>query len=384
MQFKSFILKFLVFVSLLCICITGCSEKTTTSKDDEVANETGFEDSEYVSAFGDWYLNEYKDEFGDSTGSTFIYTTCDGTFENTATSGSELAVGVYYDSFNQAILIRLLEYQKTKATYLSSSDISMKCKVGEYVFEDTPIGEAPNGELILSESNRYYKDIIAYLEEGEEIRTIIYIDNSKYNFTIKGSGFKEAVEEQEKREEAAGISGTYKNADYAQFQFDSEYLDWFTIKQITPTSGTITKASKSGSATLDYTYDPSSKILKVVPDADWEYRCNYDQFIVTDSVLLVDYGTIEGEIPNEGTFDATTKWLSPINKATKIYEFSKDGTFVRYGTDYEGNAIETQTGSYSITDSFLFEQWPNGSTKVDYILDGKLYTWGQTVYVIDK
>ena len=88
MKLKTFNMKYVVIISLLCLCMVGCSGEKTTSEDSEVATEakTGSEDSENTSVFGNWHVNDYEDEFGDSTSSTFIYTVCDGTFENTATS----------------------------------------------------------------------------------------------------------------------------------------------------------------------------------------------------------------------------------------------------------------------------------------------------------
>jgi len=365
---------FLVIFSCVVFSACGSSQANTGNESNkEAANYT-----ENEKVYGAWYVEEYKDDFGDSTGSMFVYTMCEGTFENTATSGSDLAVGVYYDSSYNAFLIRLLEYNDTKATYLSSSDITMKCKVDEYIFEDALIGDAPNGDLIISENNKYYKTFYNYLDEGKEIRTIICIDNSKYNFTIRGKGFKEAIDEKAARIESAGISGTYKNSHVTS----PDYTDWFTIKQITPTSGTITAASKSGSATLDYIYDPETYILTVIPNADWTYRCSYDRFIVNDVVLVPDSGSVEGEIPDEQYFDATIKWSSDENKATKIYEFKKDGSYTIHGTDYKGEAIETDTGTYTIIDSFLLAKKSSGLVWTYYIFNGKLLN--QTPYVIDK
>ena len=70
-------------------------------------------------AYGDWLVGNYVDDFGDPTGETYIYTVSTGTFSNTATSGSDLTVGIYYQP--DAFKIRLLEYNNTKAIYYSSS-----------------------------------------------------------------------------------------------------------------------------------------------------------------------------------------------------------------------------------------------------------------------
>ena len=389
MKKKTFLLASCLICALLVFNLSGFGspESPSTNKDtstsiadDKETDEGNAADNENKNVFGDWFVEEYKDDFGDSTGSTFCFTMSDGTFSNSATSESELVAGVYYDLYHPVFLFRLLEYGNTKASYLSNASISIKCKVGDYVFEDTLIGDAPNGELILSEKNKGFKQIYSYLEDGEEIRTVIYIDNSKYSFSISGNGFKSALSEQEKRKELAGISGTYKDA-----TLTGEYAEWFVIKQVTPTSGTITSASKSGSATLDYTYDPDTHVLTVVPDDDWTYRCLYDKFIVDDIVLLPeDGGTVEGVIPDKSSFDATIKWSSAKNQATHTYEFKKDGSFIEYGTDYEGDETETKKGTYTVVDSFIIKKYSAGYIWTDYNYNGKLYSATTGVYVIDK
>ena len=377
MKHKVCLLSLCLISVLIGTCLSACEGTPTTTTANEGQSLGDIVNNEDVNTGGDWLVGETVDEFGDSTGSTFCYTTCMGTFTNSATSGSDLAAGVYYVSSRQVFLFRLLEYNKTDATYLSNADISIKCKVDEYVFDDTLLGDAPNGYLILPRNNKSYKKIYDYLIEGKDIRTVIYIDNSKYSFAISGNGFKDALSEQDDRKKQIGISGTYKNSVWSE-----EYGDWFTIKQESPTSGTITAASHSGSATVDYIYDPSTCVLSVTPTSDWTYRCVFDQFIVTDTVLLPDdRGTVDGIIPDKSTFDATIKWSSAKNKATDIYEFKADGTFIEYGTNYEGVDTETKTGTYKLVDSIIIKNYSKGYVNVDYSFNGKLYS---DVYMIDR
>lgn len=377
MKRKVCLLSLCLISVLIGSCLSACEGTMTTTTTNEGQSLDDIVNNGDEKACGDWLVGETVDEFGDSTGSTFCYTTCMGTFTNSATSGSDLVAGVYYVSSRQVFLFRLLEYNKTDATYLSNADISIKCKVDEYVFDDTLLGDAPNGYLILPSNNKSYKKIYDYLIEGKEIRTVIYIDNSKYSFAISGNGFKDALSEQDDRKKQIGISGTYKNSVWSE-----EYGDWFTIKQESPTSGTITAASHSGSATVDYTYDPSTCVLSVTPTSDWTYRCVFDQFIVTDTVLLPDdRGTVDGIIPDKSTFDATIKWSSAKNKATETYEFKADGTFIEYGTNYEGVDTETKTGTYKLVDSIIIKNYSKGYVNVDYSFNGKLYS---DVYMIDR
>ena len=377
MKHKVCLLSLCLISILIGTCLSACEGTPTTTTANEGQSLGDIVNNEDENTGGDWLVGETVDEFGDSTGSTFCYTTCLGTFTNSATSGSDLAAGVYYVSSRQVFLFRLLEYSKTDATYLSNADISIKCKVDEYVFDDTLLGDAPNGYLILPSNNKSYKKIYDYLIEGKEIRTVIYINNSKYSFVISGNGFKDVLSEQDDRKKQIGISGTYKNSVWSE-----EYGDWFTIKQESPTSGTITAASHSGSATVDYTYNPSTCVLSVIPTSDWTYRCVFNHFIVTDTVLLPDDGgTVDGIIPDKSTFDATIKWSSAKNKATHTYEFKADGTFIEYGTDYEGVDTEKKTGTYKLVDSIIIKNYSKGYVNVDYSFNGKLYS---DVYMIDR
>lgn len=377
------LLYFLIFAGISC-CLGACgsSEVKTSAgsveeKDSEAeTDENDSQNKERKSVFGDWMIQNYVDEFGDSTGNTYCQSICSGTFENSATTGSDLMVITSYDLSHELFLFQLFEYNDNKATYLSSSDMSIKCKIGEAIFEDTLIGTPPDGFVAPATNN---KKLFNYLNNGQDIRVVINIDNSKYNFTISGDGFQLAISEQKKRQQLAGISGTYKNVN-----LKGDAADWFVIKQETPETGTITNASSSGSATLDYTYDPTTCILTVKPDDAWTYRCLYDQFIVNDVVMFPYYGNFEGEIPDGSTFDAKITWLSPENKATNIYEFKKDGSFVKSGTNYKGEKTKTKTGTYIVQESFLFETLDSGTTFVDYIYEGKLYTYAPGIYVIDK
>lgn len=164
--------------------------------------------------FGKWAVDEIVDEFGDPTGESTLYCIVRGDFSNTATLNSDLAVVVFYDVF-QGFSFRLLEYYKSKATYLSNSELSLKTKIDEEISEYKLYGSSPNGDLHLtylensnvpnmdsiediaewyntaSKSIEDYHSFFNTFSEEDEIRCIIYIDNSKYNFTLPTNGFSE-------------------------------------------------------------------------------------------------------------------------------------------------------------------------------------------------
>ena len=67
-----------------------------------------------VATFGDWYENEYVDDFGDSTGKIFCASICQGTFENTDTSEEDLAVVVFYEPRKESLTFRYLNMRTKK------------------------------------------------------------------------------------------------------------------------------------------------------------------------------------------------------------------------------------------------------------------------------
>ena len=180
-----------------------------------------------------WIVEQTVDDFGDETGNSVVKVITDGLFSNTATVESPLTVIIFYDPIDEEFSFRLLEYNKTPATYLSNSSLLLKTKVYDTISEFDLYGSAPNGDLFISDSAFYsdllsdigeqaqsmdplqgkaliesYKDytvsfddsgyqhLYNYLYVGDQdVRCIIEIDNSKYSFTIPSIGFREALDE---------------------------------------------------------------------------------------------------------------------------------------------------------------------------------------------
>ncbi len=140
-----------------------------------------------------WSVKQAVDEFGDIAEYSPAYMTAIaiGDFSNTATTGSELTVGLYMllkDGYPE-FFIRLFEYGDHKATYTSNSDISVKIKVDESIIEFHPVfNTPPNGDLMIYDSN---DTLYAQLYNGKDVKCVVTIDSSKYNFTIPGANFKD-------------------------------------------------------------------------------------------------------------------------------------------------------------------------------------------------
>ena len=157
--------KKVLLASLLCSVSFCFSPVNVFAEDDSISQ---IENGDGVATFGDWYENEYVDDFGDSTGKIFCASICQGTFENTATSEEDLAVVVFYEPRKESLTFRLLEYENKKATYLDSDEIAFKYKIDKKTGECTPKSSAPNGDLELTGEDS--KALIDALMKGSDVK----------------------------------------------------------------------------------------------------------------------------------------------------------------------------------------------------------------------
>ena len=170
-----------------------------------------------IATYGNWIIDERVDDFGDSIGEKYLKTFSEGTFSNTATTNSELSIVLFYTPEKEEFCFRLLEYNDVKATYFESSEIQLKMKVDDTVYEHNLwSGTAPNGDIYvadkyeqlvnaqktgnskelfnkLSFDDSAYQQLYTFLSEGKEVRCVIYIDNSKYSFSVLGNGFQDSL-----------------------------------------------------------------------------------------------------------------------------------------------------------------------------------------------
>lgn len=173
---------------------------------------------------GTWYLSHTVDEFGDESGNPVIQSEITGTFSNTATAESELKVMAYIVSDDTgtivgegkyALAFRLFEYGDHVATYLSSDSKILKTKIGDTVTEYDLSGSAPNGDLyvdvnasvsslktkedienfLYGKTSNYGEEIAKQLVDGNDIKCVINIGSSKYNFVLEAGNIKDAFEE---------------------------------------------------------------------------------------------------------------------------------------------------------------------------------------------
>ena len=155
-------------------------------------------------ADGEWELKYSVDEFGDITddSETYLVSIVDGSFSNIATNDSDLLVAVFYNPmynsglYGTEMQFRLFEYGDTRATYYEDSKKNIMVKINDEIYQTYLTGFAPNGDVKLAcfrnkakLDNDTYSRVIQSLYDGNDVRCIITIDNSKYSFTIKASNF---------------------------------------------------------------------------------------------------------------------------------------------------------------------------------------------------
>ncbi len=199
---------------VMIISITACGQSEKTASSGDVSSSITQETNENEQSNGNtpvgeedvttglsdtWIAFQTPDDFGDITedSDVAIGTRVSGDFSNTATASSELNVCVYFrknpTKEHYVMELALLEYGDTPATYLSSDAITLKTKVNDSVMESPLTGTAPNGNLYAGiQASDYFAD--AYFNElytGLDIRCIVTIGSSKYNFTIESKDFQE-------------------------------------------------------------------------------------------------------------------------------------------------------------------------------------------------
>ncbi len=142
-----------------------------------------------------WEIDNYVDDFGDKTGSSYLRGTFTGKFSNSATTGSSLTVHFFYES--SYCSIRLLEYDSHKATFNTNDDVYFKFKVDGKEYSIELVVLSYGDDLHFTSSDSGFSVLKNALLDGKEIKCVIkgtrYGDT--YNFTMDGIGFKETLEQ---------------------------------------------------------------------------------------------------------------------------------------------------------------------------------------------
>lgn len=203
----------LILALVLCLSLCACGGGNDTPETTEAPTEatqvptteaTEIETSiplETEPSLGtSWVLDYYVDDFGDKTDTPHIKCMIEGDFSNTATMSSDLTVVIFYDFKRPYELgscpfsFRLIEYGDHRATYQSDDKITLKMKLGDEVRTSELHGVAPNGDLIFTPDDFTVGDLLHALlaKDTSDVRCIITIGNSQYNFTIPSAGFSDS------------------------------------------------------------------------------------------------------------------------------------------------------------------------------------------------
>ena len=225
-----------VIAFFVCACGGGAKPAETTT---EVPVETNAEvtttenDTEVDTTLtGVWEIKQSVDEFGDvaKDGKSIASSVIVGDFSNTATSSGELlgVVSMALDGKTPRFLFSLLEYGDKKASYTSSDTLSLKIKIDEQIIEFQNVyGAPPNSDLMLVDNQ---KTIYDALYKGTDVKCIIYIGSTKYNFTLNSKEFNTVADELNEANVAAfdWDGARIQIFDKKNYDYINANLDYFT------------------------------------------------------------------------------------------------------------------------------------------------------------
>lgn len=338
----------LILTLVLCLSLCACGGNDANNIVEEASTQptetTALEESIPTPA---WQAQQAVDEFGDPVpnGDPVVSSVFTGNFSNTATTESDLIVGVYInknaDTQHYYVGFRLWEYGDNPITYLSSDEesITLKIKVGDLIEEFELIGSAPSGDLILAQGDApgvnfagdYLFDL---LHHGIDVRCIINIGSSKYNFTIPSENFVHACidagftpeEWLEGRTVTAGtplliseFRTAFSNTDEKN---TSRFWDYFYNED-----GLLMKAISTHylDGTITYSYDDSGKLISSETQTGW-------MGVESDGntcIIFTEYNEYGNPTKETTTYRCPENWPrkdGEVEVTTYEYEYNEDGT----------------------------------------------------------
>lgn len=198
----------LIILILIGSCV-GCGSSNSPAVNETQATQETQESSTAATEFKEthWTEEYYVDEFNDPTDEKYIRGAFEGTFSNSATSSSYLAVyffvdkrltlnNGYYDG--DLFRIKLIEYGTNKANFLGADeeDVQIKIKVDDVVTEDTAYYvDSQNGEIYISRSNDIFSPFIEAMNHRKEVSFVITVNSygalSTYRFDVDANGLSD-------------------------------------------------------------------------------------------------------------------------------------------------------------------------------------------------
>ena len=199
----------LIILILISNCVGCGSNNSPATVETQETQESSTAATEFEEIH--WTEEYYVDEFNDPTDEKYIRGAFEGTFSNSATASSYLAVYFFMDKeltlgtgfLNDDVFrIRLVEYGNHKASFLgvNAEDVQIKIKVDDVVTEGTAYYLDPqNGEIYISRSstsNNIFSDFLDAMESKKEVSFVITVNSygrvsSTYRFVVDANGLSE-------------------------------------------------------------------------------------------------------------------------------------------------------------------------------------------------
>ena len=171
-------------------------------------------DSVEIERHGNWTVEEYVDDFGDPIGEECLKTVSEGTYSDSTSQESDLTAVLSLDPLCSAFLITLVDEDNAAVKFHSNDDIILKFKVDDVISEHhlshVSLSEYfdytdERTDIIVDEMTESadtpmvtaYAQLLEWLKEETDVRCVIYIGDSKYNFTISGDGYSESMDSYE-------------------------------------------------------------------------------------------------------------------------------------------------------------------------------------------
>ena len=171
---------------------SGAEQETSASIEESMEEAENTEEVSAVETQSAWSLVEIVDEFGDATGNQKVCSLIQGSFSNSATTDSDLSVTAVFDS--GILELKLLEYGNIPVSAFSSDDLALKVKICDYVYE-YPVYFADPFFIVETTQNEMPTALPTALLGGQEVKVVLYVGTSKYDFVMDGQGLMKTMDE---------------------------------------------------------------------------------------------------------------------------------------------------------------------------------------------
>ncbi|MBR3245258.1 MAG: hypothetical protein IKF90_21620 [Parasporobacterium sp.] len=330
-------------------------EQEEVKQESNIPEEIKIEEENNIEAENDisqdtWITQMAVDEFGDVTEDSFPLLSAEftGDFSNTATSSSELSVVISFaqnpGTKHYLAQVSLFEYESTKATYYSDDELILKTKLDDQIYEIKMVGEPPNGSFYIGTNQYDYNAdwLFNELYLGNDLRCIINIGNSKYNFTMTSDNFK-SICDAEQFLPAGDLENIMTPVDWETHYFDSEFMVLTDL--VAPTEvyeetivGNVITCWFVDGEDAHEAFDKYSRYLNENFESEWKSDGYYHYYDNRDNELYCSSLTNRSGTRIEITINKATERPEKSIDTNEAYKGADDITFVMSPTCNEQKA----------------------------------------------